>query len=108
VTANAACPADRRHSGVCKTPQLTTYLGAASSCASAGGRLATLGELSAFRSGPGASEKGIERSSDWDAGSGTLWCVGDKGAISGTALQSQAHALSKLKAELRCVTYLAN
>ena len=104
---NSGCPANRRSSGLCfGTPQFLTYTAAAYDCSQIGGRLPTLGELVAYRFGPGSAETGIECSSDWDAGTGTLWCVGNKGNISGTGLQNQAEALSKLPAEFRCVTYL--
>ena len=104
---NSGCPANRRSSGLCfGTPQFLTYMAAAYGCSLSGGRLPTLGELVAYRFGPGNAETGIDCSSDWDAAAGTLWCVGDKGAVSGKGLQNQAEALTKLPAPFRCVTYL--
>jgi hypothetical protein len=103
----AACAFNRRSSGLCfGSPQFLTYLAAASACGEAGGRLPTLGELVAYRFGSGSAETGIDCSSDWDAGAGTLWCVGDKGQVSGTGIPNQAEGLSKVRAEFRCVTYL--
>lgn len=103
----SGCAPSRKSSGVCfGNTTFTTYVGAAGSCASAGGRLPTLGELVAYRAGPGSQETGIECSSDFDTGSGTLWCVGDHGSISGTALENQAATLSTKPAQFRCVTYL--
>jgi len=103
----SGCAPSRKSSGVCfGNETFTTYVGAASHCASGGGRLPTLGELVGYRAGPGSSETGIECSSDFDTGSGTLWCVGDHGSISGLALENQAATLSTKSAEFRCVTYL--
>jgi len=104
---SSGCAPSRKSSGLCfGAPQFLTYTAAAYACSQYGGRLPTLGELVAYRFGPGSAETGIDCSSDWDAGAGTLWCVGNKGAISGVGLQNQAEALSKLPAEFRCVTYL--
>jgi|GEM_PF-6274623 len=103
----SGCAPSRKSSGVCFGSQtFTTYVGAAAHCASGGGRLPTLGELVGYRAGPGSNETGIECSSDFDTGSGTLWCVGDHGSISGLALENQAATLSTKSAEFRCVTYL--
>jgi len=101
-----SCAFNRRSSGLCfGSPQFLTYAAAASSCGASGGRLPTLGELIAYRFGPGSAETGIECSSDWDAGTQTLWCVGEKGQISGTGIPGAA-GLSSVPAEFRCVTYL--
>ena len=103
----SGCAPSHKSSGVCFGSQtFTTYVGAAAHCASGGGRLPTLGELVGYRAGPGNNETGIECSSDFDTGSGTLWCVGDHGSISGVALENQAGTLSTKSAEFRCVTYL--
>ncbi len=107
-TADASgCAPSGKSSGVCfGSETFTTYVGAAAHCASGGGRLPTLGELIGYRAGSGSNETGIECSSDFDTGSGTLWCVGDHGSISGLALENQVATLSTKSAEFRCVTYL--
>ena len=104
----SGCAPNRKSSGLCfaNPPSFDTYTSAAASCASYGGRLPTLGELIGYRAGPGDNETGIECSSDFDTGSGTLWCVGDHGAISGVTLENQAATLSKKPAMFRCVKYL--
>jgi hypothetical protein len=102
-----ACPANRQSSGLCwGSVRFESDLAASADCAAGGGRIPTLGELVAFRAGPGASETGIECSSNFDMGSGTLWCAGNGGAVSGTTYNPQIDPLEKLPAEFRCVTYL--
>lgn len=102
------CPMKYQSGGLCwdASPIFKSYLAASTQCAAEGGRLPTLGELSAFRGRWGATETGIECSSNFDMGSATLWCVGDGGAVSGTTYNQQTDPLEKLPAEFRCVTYL--
>ena len=103
----SGCAPNRKSSGVCfGSPQFGTYAASAAYCASYSGRLPTVGELIGYRAGPGYKETGIECSSDFDAGAGTLWCVGDHGQMSGVTLEDQAATLSKKPAMFRCVKYL--
>lgn len=90
------------YAGVCwdKTPTFNTYFAMAGHCGSTGGRLPTLGELAGFTAYFGVS--GIECSSDFDAGAGTLWCASSTG-VSGTKLSQQVKSLYEINALFRCV-----
>ncbi|HUJ04159.1 MAG TPA: hypothetical protein VLW75_11000 [Rhizomicrobium sp.] len=104
---SGGCPAHYQSGGLCwGSVTFTNYLNASYNCALDGGRLPTLGELFAFRTRPGADEKGIECSSTFDMGTAMLWCVGDGGTLSGVHYDQQTEPLGKLPAEFRCVTYL--
>ena len=99
----SACPNNQiAYAGACwdASPQMGTYFSMAAYCGDNGGRLPTLGELAGFTARFHVS--GIECSSDFDTGSGTLWCASAGGA-SGTGLSQQVKSLYEVKAEFRCV-----
>lgn len=105
MSANAASPCtDIRleYAGMCwdKTPTFNTYFSMAGYCGASGGRLPTLGELAGFTAYFGVT--GIECSSDFDAGAGTLWCASSTG-VSGTKLSQQVKSLYEINALFRCV-----
>lgn len=90
------------YAGMCwdKQAQFGTYFGMAAYCGDNGGRLPTIGELAGFTARFAIT--GIECSSDFDAGAGTLWCASSTG-VSGTGLDQQVKSLYEVKAEFRCV-----
>ncbi len=90
------------YAGACwdKSPQQGTYFSMAAYCGDNGGRLPTLGELAGFTARFNVS--GIECSSDFDTGSGTLWCASASGA-SGKSLSQQVKSLYEINALFRCV-----
>ena len=101
--ANSGCPDTQiAYAGACwdKSPQMGTYFSMAAYCGDNGGRLPTLGELAGFTARFHVG--GIECSSDFDTGSGTLWCASASGA-SGMGLDQQVQSLYEVKAEFRCV-----
>ena len=87
-----ACSASNRLGNECvSNPIFTTYLGAAMQCS---GHVLSLTEMYAFkRAHPEA--KGIECTSDWNAATGTIYCVDEKGYVSGSGIQNQAEGLGK-------------
>jgi len=90
------------YAGMCwdKTTQFGTYFSTAAHCGDNGGRLPTIGELAGFTARFAIS--GIECSSDFDAGAGTLWCASSNG-VSGIGLSQQVKSLYELNASFRCV-----
>jgi hypothetical protein len=103
ASANTGCPDYQiAYAGACwdKSPQFGTYFQMAAYCGDNGGRLPGLGELAGFTARFNVS--GIECSSDFDTGSGTLWCADASGA-SGKTLSQAVKSLYEIKAEFRCV-----
>ena len=90
------------YAGMCwdKQAQFGTYFSMAAYCGDNGGRLPMIGELAGFTARFAIS--GIECSSDFDAGAGTLWCASSTG-VSGMGLSQQAKSLYEVSAEFRCV-----
>jgi hypothetical protein len=90
------------YAGMCwdKSTQFGTYFSMAAYCGDNGGRLPTIGELAGFTARFGIS--GIECSSDFDAGAGTLWCASSTG-VSGKSLSQQVKTLYELNSPFRCV-----
>jgi hypothetical protein len=90
------------YAGMCwdKQAQFGTYFSMAAHCGDNGGRLPMLGELAGFMAHFAIT--GIECSSDFDAGAGTLWCASSTG-VSGMGLSQQAKSLYEVKAEFRCL-----
>ena len=107
-SASAGCPDyQMAYAGSCwdKSPQFGTYFSIAAHCGDHGGRLPMLGELAGFTAHFNLS--GIECSSDFDSGSGTLWCASNNGA-SGVGLSQQVKSLYEINESFRCVYPRAN
>lgn len=103
ASASTGCPDYQiGYAGGCwdKAPQFGTYFSMAAYCGDSGGRLPTLGELAGFSARFNVSD--IECSSDFDTGSGTLWCASNNG-VSGVSLSQQVKSLYEVKAQFRCV-----
>ena len=92
-------PGNRLGQGCVSNPIFTTYLGAALQCS---GHMLSLAEMYAFKHAH-PEAKGIECSSDWNAATGTIYCVDDKGSITGSGLQNQAEGLGKNTLLFRCL-----
>ncbi len=108
ASANTGCPDTQiAYAGACwdKSPQFGTYFQMAAYCGDNGGRLPMLGELAGFTARFNVS--GIECSSDFDTGSGTLWCASASGA-SGMGLSQQVKSLYEVNAQFRCVRPRSN
>lgn len=90
------------YAGMCwdKSTQFGTYFSMAAYCGDNGGRLPTIGELAGFTARFAIT--GIECSSDFDAGAGTLWCASSNG-VSGKSLSQQVKSLYELNSPFRCV-----
>lgn len=102
-TVTSGCPDNQMaYAGACwdKAPQMGSYFSMAAYCGDNGGRLATLGELAGFTARFKVS--GIECSSDFDTGSGSLWCASANGA-SAMGLSQQVKSLYEINAPFRCV-----
>ncbi len=68
------------------------------------GHVLSLTEMYAFkRAHPEA--KGSECTSDWNAATGTIYCVDEKGYVSGSGIQNQAEGLGKNTLLFRCLLH---
>ena len=96
---SSCAPSNRLGAKCVSNPIFTTYLGAAMQC---NGQVLTLAEMYAFkRAHP--ENKGIECTADWNAATGVIYCVDEKGYVSGSGIQNQAEGLGKNTLLFRCL-----